>query len=44
MKDKNTLIASLEKEIMELKKNTDIKSSQPMLSNIIRKITGGKKN
>lgn len=44
MKDKNTLIASLEKEIMELKKNADIKSSQPMLSNIIRKITGGKKN
>ena len=44
MKDKNTLIANLEKEIMELRKNPDIKSSQPMLGNIIRKITGGKKN
>ena len=44
MKDKNTLIASLEKEIMELKSNSAVKSSQPMLSNIIRKIAGGKKN
>ena len=45
MKDKNTLIASLEKELMELKKNPDIKASQqPLVGNIIRKITGGKKN
>ena len=44
MKDKNTLIASLEKEIMELKKNPDTKVSQPLVGNIIRKITGGKKN
>ena len=45
MKDKNTLIASLEKEIMELKKNNfDIKASQPLVGNIIRKISGGKKN
>ena len=44
MKDKNTLIANLEKEIMELRKNPDIKASQPMVGNIVRKITGGKKN
>ena len=46
MKDKNTLIANLEKEIMELKRNPDIKASQqPIVGNIIRKITGGgKKN
>ena len=45
MKDKNTLIASLEKELMEIKKNNfDIKASQPLVGNIIRKITGGKKN
>ena len=45
MKDKNTLIASLEKELMELKRNPDIKASQPIVGNIIRKITGGgKKN
>ena len=45
MKDKNTLIASLEKEIMELKKNNfDVKYGQPLVSNIIRKIAGGKKN
>ena len=44
MKDKNTLIASLEKELMELKKNPDIKANQPLVGNIIRKITGGKKN
>ena len=44
MKDKNTLIASLEKELSELKKNPDIKSTQPPVGNIIRKITGGKKN
>ena len=45
MKDKNTLIANLEKEIGELKKNPDIRASQaPLVGNIIRKITGGKKN
>ena len=44
MKDKNTLIASLEKEIMELRKNPDLKASQPLVGNIIRKIVGGKKN
>ena len=46
MKDKITLIASLEKELMELKRNPDIKASQqPIVGNIIRKITGGgKKN
>ena len=45
MKDKNTLIANLEKEIAELKKNPDIRASQaPLVGNIIRKITGGKKN
>ena len=44
MKDKNTLIASLEKELMELKKNRDNKSNQPLVGNIIRKIAGGKKN
>ena len=45
MKDKNTLIASLEKELMEIKKNNfEIKASQPLVGNIIRKITGGKKN
>ena len=44
MKDKNTLIANLEKEIMELRKNPDIKVSQPMVGNIIKKISGGKKN
>ena len=44
MKDKNTLIASLEKEISELRKNPDIKASQPMVGNIIKKISGGKKN
>ena len=44
MKDKNTLIANLEKEIMELRKNPDIKSIQPMVGNIIKKISGGKKN
>ena len=44
MKDKNTLIASLEKELMELKKNPESKSNQPMVGNIIKKITGGKKN
>jgi len=44
MKDKNTLIASLEKEILELRKNPDIKASQPMVGNIIKKISGGKKN
>jgi kinesin family protein 5 len=44
MKDKNTLIASLEKELMELKRNPDIKSNQPLVGNIIRKIAGGKKN
>ena len=44
MKDKNTLIASLEKELMELRKNPENKSNQPMVGNIIKKITGGKKN
>ena len=44
MKDKNTLIANLEKEIMELRKNPDIKAIQPMVGNIIKKISGGKKN
>ena len=44
MKDKNTLIASLEKELMELKRNPDIKSNQPLVGNTIRKIAGGKKN
>ena len=44
MKDKNALIASLEKEIMELKRNADVKASQPMIGNIIRKIVGGNKN
>ena len=45
MKDKNTLIANLEKEIAELKKNPDIRASQaPLVGNIIRKIVGGKKN
>ena len=44
MKDKNTLIASLEKEILELRKNPDIKANQPMVGNIIKKISGGKKN
>ena len=44
MKDKNALIANLEKELMELKRNPDIKASQPILGNIIKKITGGKKN
>ena len=44
MKDKNTLIANLEKEIMELKKNPDIKAPLPMVGNIIKKISGGKKN
>ena len=45
MKDKNTLIANLEKELMELKRNPDIKASVPPVGNIIRKITGGgKKN
>ena len=44
MKDKNTLIANLEKELMELRKNPDLKASQPLVGNIIRKITGGKKN
>ena len=44
MKDKNTLIASLEKELMELRKNPESKSNQPMVGNIIKKITGGKKN
>ena len=44
MKDKNTLIASLEKELMELKKNPERNSNQPMVGNIIKKITGGKKN
>ena len=44
MKDKNALIASLEKELMELKKNRDNKSNQPLVGNIIRKIAGGKKN
>ena len=43
MKDKNTLIASLQKEISELRKNPDIKASQPMVGNIIKKISGGKK-
>ena len=32
MKDKNTLIASLEKEILELRKNPDIKANQPMVA------------
>ena len=44
MKDKNTLIASLEKELMELRKNPERNSNQPMVGNIIKKITGGKKN
>ncbi len=44
MKDKNTLIASLEKELMELRKNPENKTNQPMVGNIIKKITGGKKN
>ena len=44
MKDKNTLIASLEKELNELKSNTDIRMNQPTAGNIIRKIVGGKKN
>ena len=44
MKDKNTLIASLEKELNELKNNTDIRMNQPTAGNIIRKIVGGKKN
>ena len=44
MKDKNTLIASLEKELNEIKNNTDIRMNQPTAGNIIRKIVGGKKN
>ena len=44
MKDKNTLIANLEKEIMELRKNPENKALQPMVGNIIKKISGGKKN
>ena len=44
MKDKNILIASLEKELNELKNNTDIRMNQPTAGNIIRKIVGGKKN
>jgi len=44
MKDKNTLIASLEKELMELRKNPGVNLSQPMVGNIIKKISGGKKN
>ena len=44
MKDKNTLIANLEKELMELRKNPNTKASQPLVGNIIRTITGGKKN
>ena len=44
MKDKNALIASLEKEIQELKKNNiqgSVINPQPLLGNVIKKITGG---
>ena len=43
MKDKNALIASLEKEIKEMK-NNNIQGSvinQPLLGNVIKKISGG---
>ena len=43
MKDKNALIASLEKEIQEMKKNNVQGSviNQPLLGNVIKKISGG---
>ena len=43
MKDKNTLIRNLEKEIQELKKNNNANNviSQSMAGNIIKKIAGG---
>ena len=44
MKDKNALIASLEKEIQDIKKH-NIQGSmvnQPLLGNVIKKISGGK--
>jgi hypothetical protein len=42
MKDKNILIASLEKQIAEMKANFfQGNINQPMAGNIIRKITGG---
>ena len=43
MKDKNTLIRNLEKEILELKKNNNANNviSQSMAGNIIKKIAGG---
>ncbi len=43
MKDKNALIASLEKEIQDIKKH-NIQGSmvnQPLLGNVIKKISGG---
>ena len=43
MKDKNTLIAALEKEIAEMRKNNTGKESQILAGNIIKKISGGQK-
>ena len=43
MKDKNILIASLEKQIAEMKMNFNqgININQPLVGNIIKKISGG---
>ena len=42
MKDKNILIASLEKQIAEMKMNNNLGNiNQPLVGNIIKKITGG---
>ena len=41
MKDNNTLIGNLEKEIQELKKNNQNKIELPSLANVIKKIQGG---
>jgi len=43
MKDKNTLIAHLEKEIQEIKKNRLGEKSQALVGNLIKKIQGGQK-
>ena len=43
MKDKNTLIAHLEKEIQEIKKNRLREKSQALVGNLIKKIQGGQK-
>ena len=43
MKDKNALIASLEKEIQDIKKHNiqGSMANQPLLGNVIKKISGG---